>query len=535
IILVFLFLISAEQYANAGDPKHCKCRGWAMTARSKFSDGKHTDILKDGKLQHPITTFSRENGGWYNPDDDQSTNLASLRQKISSTYINLRNTTDNRMKELYEDILAEANESIGTFDITIDGHESDNARIAKAAAMVYLVNMNDDGTTLSSPTTYRDKAINAIQRLKWSSSENPDDYYYKPRQGGYSNRSYWLGKTLIMLLQAYDYLKAVEPNNSDVIECGRILQCYTRHLYEAGASSLWGHYFRRNNHSLMIAGAVGLASVVLADHGASNLEPNYQPAVWAASSNWRILKTLFDDKESKHESTRGDINGFGEGPHYFRMSFENLMPFFLAYKNGNPTIDQTKKFKPKGEARRWFSFPREQELETTYWDDPDIENLIIWFSDMKMPSGEYLNTDDSHVKQHFSGIVTYRKPYLTKHLINENFASLDKRYVDFRPDILAALSEGFLLEEASFKNNLAVHASGDANLTLIGYGSPDDKLKKIQTLYFNAENEANGTHYLPITKKQLLVEWFGSEKDLQEFVDAHEQWDPLNIILAQGG
>lgn len=154
-------------------------------------------------------------------------------------------------------------------------------------------------------------------------------------------------KDLIMYLQAYDFLMAaqrlsqeaagyscyaIDANDLDAIRWR--LQHFARNVYMK--SNSLEAFVRHNNVSLIAAGTLGLAAVVLHDCGYNRASHNWHPAQWADAARWNIEKTLFDAHDAL--SKRGGEFGYAEGPHYFEYAFEHLLPFFRAYRNFMPTV-----------------------------------------------------------------------------------------------------------------------------------------------------------------------------------------------------
>ena len=75
--LITVILVSSTFYTVA--QKHCKCDAKDI-ANWKYKEiGKNDDVLKgQPEFQHPVTTFYRNQGSWYNPDKDQNVKLKSI-------------------------------------------------------------------------------------------------------------------------------------------------------------------------------------------------------------------------------------------------------------------------------------------------------------------------------------------------------------------------------------------------------------------------------------------------------------------------
>ncbi|MGB0431570.1 MAG: hypothetical protein ACPGLV_13935, partial [Bacteroidia bacterium] len=127
----------------------------------------------------------------------------------------------------------------------------------------------------------------------------------------------YVSKNMIHYLQAYDlymadaYLQKKDTDRADSIRCdiGKELQQFVRDFYKEGQSFLGVLSRDNDNHTLMHAGVLGLASIVLNDIGDSRVEPNKHPEKWFENAMWRIDKTMWDET-GRAESKRGDKYGF---------------------------------------------------------------------------------------------------------------------------------------------------------------------------------------------------------------------------------
>ncbi|MCB0736669.1 MAG: hypothetical protein KDC92_04080 [Bacteroidetes bacterium] len=73
ILLTILPLTAISQ-------KHCRCNAEKIAGWDTRDKGLNEEVLNGRpEFQHPVTTFYRNQGSWYNPDNDQSQNLNNLR------------------------------------------------------------------------------------------------------------------------------------------------------------------------------------------------------------------------------------------------------------------------------------------------------------------------------------------------------------------------------------------------------------------------------------------------------------------------
>ena len=513
--------------------KHCKCEIDKIERKQDGDNGSHNEIL-NGLKQRPITTFSRDaQNAWYHPDSTQTQNLSTLRLRLNEA------KSSKDFEKLYNVIWSQAQNPIVPYTHVKKGNnEGNNAKTAKAAAFCLVANFNGSGTVLTSTekAMLKSKVVDAIMRFEY---RNDDDYFddliptpwtfigkkfkfdgtNKERANNYTGSHYWFSKALVMLLEAYDLAAAVYENDAQLDSCSKILHCVSTNYFEVSTATLWGVGLRNDNHSLMSAGAIGLASVVLGEQTVKSWNRDWQPDVWAKYAHWRIIKTLWDLPSDQYETISTGTYGFAEGPHYFRFSFENLLPFFLAYKNGNPNDTINEFVKP--EATSNSLFVNSVSFYENYWNSRGLKNLMIWNAEMALPNGNYIIKDDTWLNKDFLGALMYRDQLVLKNIQSINFSSLDNRFVDFRVNIAAALAETNYSFTNPMSNSFSNLAGGDIVLKNVNFGSSEN-LNRNLTFYLNAEKSDLATMYLPKIKTAVYTS------------DAHEQEDAMSFLLATG-
>ncbi|MBI3141816.1 MAG: hypothetical protein HYZ16_03195, partial [Bacteroidetes bacterium] len=304
-----------------------------------------------------------------------------------------------------------------------------NAEAAKQAAFVCLLGLDKDGNEIKSGSPlyhqFKQVAFNALTMLK--------DNNYNKVYGGSDGKGYNTSRRVILFLQAYDFLKGLEPQNDTVIQIGYLLQSHVRDFFRINKNWPWDVFYRNDNHSLMFAGALGLASVVLHDHSHKSIDKSWHPEQWAHAALWRINRTLWHEEWGKKtESKRGGTYGFGEGYHYFGFSMiECVLPYMLALKNARsdeklPIPDEFGyDYKPKNILPLTF-YPKET-VEINLWDDENYTNLFEWYSNSLKPNGYVQMTDDGFPYIGYRGIGIYRNKvnlhYPEEAFSRENFAS----------------------------------------------------------------------------------------------------------------
>jgi hypothetical protein len=389
--------------------------------------GKNLEIVGNPlHFQHPVTTFYRwGQNNWFDPLKSQAQNLATLRQMLikafNSDFEHPSTSNFHKFRAVYKNIYDQAQ---NTEHLYYDPEESEGhsnytaAKTARACAFVLLAGFNDEGVSLGTTdiAALKNRATSIIKRLEKDENRN-DDLYWTGWFSSWYSKHYWIEKNLIMLLQAYDYLKAVYPDDSDVNDCGFLLQCYTRHIYYSGTQMFSG-FMRNDNHALQLSGAVGLASIVLADYSSTSYNDSWHPDRWFNTATWKTLKTLY-----KHETIRETDHGFAEGPHYARHSLENLFPFFLSYTNVRPEITGNEKYGPEGlwqmkvlailKSSRSLSIEHfvplfTEQMDHSLWHDPDLSNIVEWYSEMLLPDRTYFQQEDSYSGLIWDGILAFR-------------------------------------------------------------------------------------------------------------------------------
>lgn len=504
---------------NSFAQKHCKCDSKEILDRKTRDKGLNTLVIGND-MQHPITTFRRQSGTWYSSKNSQAENLENLRTLLKDAWLAEADTSDPKMFfAIYDDIFTSAQNTTNLYYNPKDSPSTfTGTHTIKNAAFVLLAGFDRKGNALnhtSHPTLESDlksKVITYIKRLEWD-KDNPrnDDCYYSGNGRSYSSNHYWIEKNLVMLLQAYDYMKAVYPNDPELETCAALLHCYARHVYKSG-TGIAGGFGRKNNHSLQAAGAMGLASIVLGDQGASNYRNSWHPDRWSSTSIWATMQNLYEE-----ETKRGGVNGFAEGPHYFRHSMETLLPYFLAYTNARPEIKSGEMYGAKGVV---FNFST-KELNASLWHDPDLPHLMEWYAHMVLPNRTLVVTDGSHANQIFDGALSYRTDefrtldYLPQYqgVFNQVF---QVKWVDMTCDIAAAIAESDLYGGPLDHEEGVVLESGDI-LLRPNLRPSDPSTYPFKSLFFhlNAETQPNGTRYLG-----------GND---------HEDYDALSFTIAGPG
>ncbi|MCB0738481.1 MAG: hypothetical protein KDC92_13270 [Bacteroidetes bacterium] len=480
IVLIFALI------SNTLFSQDCKCekehKRIFEQEKSKWMKGQYSDELII--TEHPVTTFSKFHvNSYYNRSNSQSGRLSKLRDDIQSlqSLTGLSNVDPRYHAQfVYDKIYDIANIKLPALDAELQASDSRLSKyphiiayIAKNAAFVYLADMDKEGNKLADTTSarFRDKAIKCLKFI--GSSNNVTDMVKWTEgdfTGAYSTYAQRYSKNLIMYAQAYDYLMGViqtlDPTanatnttatnvseleyakNADLQEqmewLGLYVQCYAQKLYDKMTTFGVSPMYRLDNHALMTAGALGVAGVVLSDFSHKNSKSEWHPETWAHAAHSKINRVLFEENTIINSSKRGGTYGFSEGPYYWKWTSENLLPFFLAFKNAYPSDVVNKNFTDwkvynktrklnnsvlaaavyvgdwrallslgglsyggKTLAKNWYG---PYNLYHNYWDDNDVKNIYRWSAELEMPNGHMPTIDDSWEQKPFAEKAILRDP-----------------------------------------------------------------------------------------------------------------------------
>ncbi len=317
------------------------------------------------------------------------------------------------------------------------------ASAAKNAAFVYLIGMNINGAGAVEDlgsidrNAYKDRALTMLKNLnpqvqtivgatpaelialgsmtippKWSILYGLPSLYQKYERN--ANRA----AELIMYLEAYDMLKTAvklgslkyhnNPSSSftfnvsqgDLDEIKDKLQLFARNLI-LKADGLFGPFSKKNNHSIRIASALGMAAVILNDEGYWKFQPNWHPKRWGEWAHANIQRSLWNSGLNAPMSNNNNPNfsaGYAEGPHYFDFAFEYAVPFFRTFDNyvqngdgENITYENTYKV---------ANYNMKNYIGTDI--DPAYYNLFEWYHNILQPGGSAPTYDNTFTHKTYS-------------------------------------------------------------------------------------------------------------------------------------
>jgi len=127
---------------------------------------------------------------------------------------------------------------------------------------------------------YRDRALKILKGLNRSGAR------YKPAPSNMNDFGLFRCQEIVQYVSTYELLRVTSTfrtvDSDDLFEAKLALQGAVRNVYRKTGSLLKKH---SNNHTLMYAGAMGLAAVVLHDAGHGKRKKNYHSLSWAEDAH----------------------------------------------------------------------------------------------------------------------------------------------------------------------------------------------------------------------------------------------------------
>ncbi|MCF8426821.1 MAG: hypothetical protein K9H61_07905 [Bacteroidia bacterium] len=477
-ILFFLLLILTYQNSFA-QKKHGHKSG-------KYSEGGSIE-----NTYHPLTTFDKKQD-------------ISIYVKMIKDNIHLLDDT-LKYKRIYKDIYSNAKTGSNS------SNHGNLASEAKDAAFVYLIGLDDEGDSLQNREWFKNRYLEIIDG--WADKHN---YHGKENQMPRALEN-------IQLMQGYDYLRTAEwtggvrLSDSQIESCREEIFNFTYDLFRKAnnLNGAFGAIIRPdNNMALVVAGAIGMAAIVIHDRGTGWLAEQCKPKRWASTANAYINRVMWYDNKSmgtKILIPRGNqkninrTSGYAEGPHYYRKAFESLWPYFQSFKNF--TGGEQRGFGPYFKCN--FCFTAEY-LVNNFYADMNYLALNDWYVNLLLPNGYSPTFDDTWIDKSFAGSALDGIP---SHSVIENPTADLIQNMNIKADYLAKFNYGKAPENESnyFNKN-----SGDLIVRFKSGNSPSER----HYFHLNAENGSaiNGNNY-------YLAEWF-------KF--GHEHGDVTSISLFSG-
>ena len=208
------------------------------------------------------------------------------------------------------------------------------------------------------------------------------------------------------------------------------------------------------------------------------------------------------DESGRSEGQRDGLYGFAEGPYYFKFSYENVLPFFMAFKNAYESKIIDASVKPYN----LINFRTSRDVESNPVVDEGYDNLFKWSAMIQEPNGDYPTFDDTYTNTGFIGLVGFKNHHWFN---NPNFSFVGGgglNMVDFREEFICAAVDGFYKQliysqEYPFdKKELLDNGSA----ILRSSTDPNDYKSQLYC-YLNCESTPFGTKY--------KSSWGGHEHD----------------------
>ncbi|MCB0738423.1 MAG: hypothetical protein KDC92_12980 [Bacteroidetes bacterium] len=400
--------------------------------------------------KYPYTTFYRNDpNGSFNYHRSLNDAIDIFRNRLASLVIVGKAAEETELQDripynVYAQLYNLATGQTNSYNTAVKetkGQEGFREQL-KARGFILLCAVDLNGNALPSQTL--DDLRDDIEAMFASI-----DYNYGLFDGTVSN-SHYVSKNLIHYLQAYDYLMtdamlSGDQNRIKEVQCiGNDLQKLVGEYFIANKMpnfKLSTLYRNNDNHTLQTAAVLGLASVVLNQHTHNRLHPNRHPSKWCRTAMWRIDKTMWEGL-GRNES---DGHGFAEGPYYFKYSFENLAPYFMALKNGHEDERINRYAVPYFNLKGYTSpigLATGRYIKYNFVDDPEYNELFEWANEIQEPNGQLPTVDNSWPGTTFIGLAGFRNLDWCSNP-NMDFENLGNAHVDLRAEFVAAAVDGF--------------------------------------------------------------------------------------------
>ncbi|PLX24848.1 MAG: hypothetical protein C0600_12585 [Ignavibacteria bacterium] len=198
-----------------------------------------------------------------------------------------------------------------------------------------------------------------------------------PEVTGVVEQFQWRAVELMQYCTAYDFYRGITGKTSPSIE-ERL-----SHFADNAAQQLENSFVIRNNLSLKLAAAAGIAGIILRDTDA--LATRRSPQQWLGIAIRHIDETIWE-----YQSNPDGWYGYSEGPWYFRYAMMNLIPFFLAF---DTHLDGG-------------TFAFEDRIFESPLRDARYHTLFDWISALRMPDGMLPPFEDTYMKAYFPELAS---------------------------------------------------------------------------------------------------------------------------------
>ena len=394
-------------------------------------------------------------------------------------------------KTLYNGIYTTTASAI-TQDNTSSSGRRARAGQAKNIAFVLMMNLvvqNGNLTGLSSneKTLLEEKLFSLLENINTDIGTliNYDDWQ-------------WRCKDMQDYLTAFDFINDLVYPVNKLSKSSENLIKYVGNLYRESTKNLFGLTFFstiKNNHALMVCGALGIGSVVL--NNIKSSDPNENPVAWLNASLWNIDNLLWKDSDRKLASA-DSLSGYAEGMHYLKYPMLNCLPFFrmLANLNKDSTFD--------------ISFNNSvRKIRSPYYDKT-FYHLWDWVKNSLQPDGKMPCIEDTFVDEGFAVMALIGNPLYNRNISNGSANLSDELQYNFdlRPEYICAnVEQTFpnnsdpLFEVMPYAGSMVFRSSWDSNATYMNVTAKHGNMRTSA----GGHNQSDETSFMIMHNGEILA------------------------------
>lgn len=392
-------------------------------------------------------------------------------------------------KTLYKGIYGSLNASISSDNSNSNARRA-NAGIAKNCAFILLMNKQNDCISdliASDKAMLESKVIAALENL------NTD-----PGTFANYNDWQWRAKDMQDYLTSYDFMRLAGVSEVKLNKSKSNLVKYAGNLYREATRSIFGLSFYttiKNNHALMVSGALGIASIVLRDAKSNDAAEN--PAQWFNAALWNIDNLLWQD-ETRKLANKDSISGYAEGLHYIKYPMLNCLPFFRGIANlyGDTTFTVT------------FNNLKRKVQSPIY--DNTYNNIWDWVLNSLMPNGKLPMLEDTFTDEGFAALAIYGNPKYNRYIQGgEQELSQDLQYnFDLRPEYICTNIEQTFpnnsdptFQAMPFAGSLVYRSGWDSNAVYL-HATAKHGIMRVSA---GGHNQADETSFMLMKNNEMLA------------------------------
>ena len=394
--------------------------------------------------------------------------LPNTRQLLSFTL--------HEQQSIYRDLWTETLLRDVPTDTLSDEARSQNARFAKNAAFILLIDsVTIDGTFSPLPdearTTLLDNLALSLSRLNPSVSPTLS-------RTGVLLRS----RELLDYLAAWDIATTLEIATPTLEEAADKLQTMARGLYRVGTRDVDGEIWLERNPdhiALNLCGALGSAAIVLNDR--SSADSAARPAIWIETALYWSDHLLW--RSDQRLSERGGIYGYADGPGAMNEAFVGLLPFWRSLGMVYPVDSLT------------VTWSGDQITVPHPFTDPSTAALIAWGRMLTAPHGYLSALSQTRPRTLFFGDLLADTYYGYAELSDSAYVSAIRQMegIDVRANLLATGKR--TLPMNSLRDQGRFIATDDSSMITL-WSEEWYELNKIRVTALASNSRRDGrTHY----------------------------------------